>query len=75
MSIRSEIARGRVPELDKGPRLLYDFETGEGYIQEKNSFTCTTPLLRMDVIRDWIDSLNELYDEAKSEWDVSEKKP
>lgn len=58
-----------IPELKKGPKLLYNYETGEGHIQMRNSFIFNDPLLRMDVIKDWLYLLQTLYEEAQGDKD------
>ena len=56
---------GEKIELDTGVLLLCDNESGEGYIKMEDYFLKKGPLFKMDCIQDWIEELQETYEELK----------
>ena len=60
---------GEKIELDTGVLLLCDNESGEGYIKMEDYFLKQPPLFKMDCIQDWIQGLQETYEELKPVWE------
>ncbi len=50
--------------------LRVDYDCGEGEVSLPHEFASFNGLLRMDVIGDWMHDLNELYAEAKADFDL-----
>lgn len=57
------------------PTFKANFANGEGSIGNIEKFKTLDPLLRADLLKDWICELNELYDDAvKNMFSKREKK-
>ena len=60
---------GEKKELDTGVLLLCDNEDGEGYVKMEDYFVKKSVLFKMDCIEDWIDELQETYEQLKPVWE------
>ena len=51
------------------PILKADFESGEGWVENVSIFMERhDPLMRMDLLSDWIDGLQSMYNNSYQEW-------
>ena len=66
-----EDVKGNTTEMIK---LVADCENGEGEIEFAEDYDDYSPLLRADIIRDWIYDLRKAYDEAIEELHDEESK-
>jgi len=48
-----------------------DLDSGEGEIKVWPKFEKLNPLLQADLLRDWVEDLNQLYDDTVCELDKS----
>ena len=60
---------GEKKELNTGVLLLCDNEDGEGYVKMEDYFVKKSALFKMDCIEDWIDELQETYEQLKPVWE------
>jgi len=51
----------------KDCKLVTDYENGSGSVELSDRFKDADPLLRADILQDWIDELYQEYEKAVSE--------
>lgn len=49
--------------------LIYDEEYGEGHVEISDDLFDENPIMQLDILKDWIDSLTSCYNEIIADYE------